>query len=93
MMKSKLWRKLLKEVVELVFSHLIACNITTLQSVSKEWKFVVSTNFNFQKLCQQAFNNNMFAIMSWNDSMENFTYHMFDYISNIWSMCGKFTSI
>lgn len=37
----------------------------------------------------------MFAIMSWNDSMENFTYYMFDDISNIWhsSMCCKFTSM
>ena len=94
-MEPELWRKLPKEVVELVFSHLIARDINALQLVSKDWKSVVSTNFHFQKLCQQASNNNMFAIMSWNDSIENFTYYMFDYNSNIWrySVCRKFTSM
>lgn len=94
-MEPELWRKLPKELVELVFSHLIARDITALQLVSKDWKSAVSTNFNFQKLCQQASNNNMFAIMDWNYSIENFTYHMFDYNSNIWrySVCRKFTSV
>lgn len=93
-MKPKLWTKLPKELVELVFSHLIARDNIALQLVSKEWKFAVSTNSYFQKLCQQV-SNNKFAIMSWDDDKQNFIYHMFDYDSNKWrsSVCKKFTSM